>query len=163
MSQYFLLLSELFALEKYGNLIFITHGYDFAIPSKDKRGFFVSRQHFLNGQLGSGEWLYDALVRKGIMKQEDREAILYAMIYEFNEMLIQLTQYKAFTRLYHIDCRGTANGIDDWFDELHLKSHKFKEVADTFKQTISKLVHNETPPTQKVFKVRGDLQYSHIA
>ena len=31
---------------------------------------------------------------------------------------------------------GVAKGHDDWFDELHLKSHVFKKVANAYKECI---------------------------
>ena len=155
MSQYFLLLSEIYSLEKFQNLKFITHGYDFPIPSSKKRGFPISRQRALNLFLDTGKWMHDVMQIKRIYDPKDQQAIMYAMIYEFNEMLIQLANYKHFKNLYHIDCRGTALSIRDWFDELHLKSGKFRMVANTFNECI------KGDSTQKVYKVRKDLSFTN--
>ena len=53
---------------------------------------------------------------KGVTNKVDQEAVLYAMIYEFNEMLIQLAEFEGLPNLFHIDSRGYANE-KDWFDE----------------------------------------------
>ena len=62
-----------------------------------------------------------------------RSAILYTMITEFNEMLIQLANFHGLPNLYHIDCRGVARDEHDWFDELHLKSESFGVIANAYK------------------------------
>ena len=103
----------------------------------------------------NGKWLLDVMELKQIYDKDDQEAILYAMIHEFNEMLIQLAHYKGFTNLYHIDCRGAA-GLNSkgWFDELHLTSNKYERVSQTFIECIQSASKN------KVFKVRKDLEFS---
>ncbi len=74
------------------------------------------------------------------------------MIYEFNEMLIQLANFKRLRNVFHIDCRGHAKE-DDWFDELHLKSDAFKKVANAFKYCITQNIGMENDPTEKVYRV----------
>lgn len=156
MSQYFLLLSEIFEIPKYKKkLMFITQGYDFVIPTAKRNGFPISRNRLVNIGMNTGKWLFDPMRMKRINETETQKAILYTMIYEFNEMLIQLARYKGFPNLYHIDCRGTADSQQDWFDEIHLKSKKYKMIAQTYTECIDAI-----PCKQKVFKVRKDKQYS---
>ena len=162
MSQYFLLISELMAIPRYKDLKFITQGYDFAIPSYKRRGFIVSRQRAINSFMDTGKWLYDPLTRKRITDPEDQQAILYAMIYEFNEMLIQLACYEKFTNLFHIDCRGTGEDFKDWFDEIHLNSKKYKEVANAYMECVDDQILNKRNANKKVYKVRQDLHYSSL-
>ncbi len=132
--QYFLFLNNITRVPAYKNMLILTHGYDFAIPSSKKHGNWLSMQRILNEFTDTGKWLYEALAMKGITKSEDQEAVVYTMIYEFNEVMIKLANY--FPTVFHIDCRGVA-GPDDWFDELHLKSDKFEAVAATYKKCIA--------------------------
>ncbi|MEL7530552.1 MAG: hypothetical protein AAFN10_04555 [Bacteroidota bacterium] len=134
MSQYYLLVTELSNLKRFSHIKFITQGYDFAIPSPRKASVFKARNRLLNDFMNSGRWLHDPMVLKGIFDPDDQAAIAYTMVWEFNEMLIMLSEH--FDNLYHIDCRGTAKSEDDWFDEIHLKSHVFQKIADTFKLCI---------------------------
>jgi hypothetical protein len=39
-----------------------------------------------------------------------------------------------------MDLRDIPLSEDDWYDELHLKSHKYKEVAMRFKKLIDEKV-----------------------
>ena len=90
-------------------MMIITHGYDYTLPYNKNRGFFLSVQRIINEFLDTGHWLYEPLTTKGISKKYDQEAVMYAMIYEFNEMLIQLANFKGLPNLFHIDCRGFAS------------------------------------------------------
>ncbi|MFK7920596.1 MAG: hypothetical protein AB8H47_01505 [Bacteroidia bacterium] len=146
MSQYYLLVTELSNLKRFNHIKFITQGYDFAIPSPRKASRIKVRNRLLNNFMNSGRWLHDPMVLKGIFDPEDQESIAYAMVWEFNEMLIMLSEH--FDNLYHIDCRGTANSEDDWFDEIHLKSHAFQKIADTFQTCIE-----SGDKTKKVYRV----------
>ena len=157
-TQYFLFVAQVSQLERYAHLKFFTHGYDFAIPSDKRRGIFMRR--ILNYFLNSGNWLYDPLMMQGITDPKDQRAVVYTLICEFNEMMIQLATYQGFPHLYHIDCRGTAQSQDDWFDEIHLESKSYEKVADTFHRAI-KATREEPSPQQKVFPVRADRSYSN--
>jgi len=62
---------------------------------------------------------------------------------EVNERFRWLATYKEegsdvfkFPNLYHVDCRDVAGGFNGWFDEIHLKSQKFKIVAEGYKHLI---------------------------
>ena len=41
-----------------------------------------------------------------------------------------------FNRVVLIDCRDVAYGQRDWYDELHLKTHKFKDIARIYRMVI---------------------------
>lgn len=89
---------------------------------------------------------------KGITNPEDQKDIIYTMINEFNEMLIQLANFKQFPNLFHIDCRGTAKKPEDWYDELHLKS--YESIASTYKMCIKDNLRMSNPNlSKKVYKV----------
>lgn len=148
MVQYFLLFKNLIQLSEYKKMCIVTHGYDFSIPTAKRRGGFFHK--FVNAQMDTGRWLFDALAGKGIMNQQDQKDVIYVMIYEFNEMLIQLAQFNEFENVYHIDCRGVAQD-DDWYDELHLTSGKFGEVANSFKQCM--LENYKILGKKKIYKV----------
>ena len=130
-AQYFLFFKNLIQLEKYRDMLILTQGYDFAVPTdRHRKGFWRKR---VNKSMDTGRWLYGPLMGKGIVEDQDLRDVLYVMITEFNEMLISLVQYAEFENVCHIDCRGVVqNEDDDWFDELHLTSKKYKEVADVY-------------------------------
>jgi hypothetical protein len=153
--QYFIFFHNLiFNTDKYKDLVFITQGYDFALPSDKKlKRFWRPLQGLVNTVNGSGKWLFTPCMMVGLTDPDDQKAAVFAMIYEFNEMLIQIANYSGFPNLYHIDCRGAAKP-NDWYDELHLNSAKFAEVAEVFHKCIKDTnrvygVHK----TKKVYKV----------
>ncbi|MEL6672577.1 MAG: hypothetical protein AAFR61_10310 [Bacteroidota bacterium] len=165
MTQYFLLVSEITKLGKYKKLLLITQGYDAPQPSNKLAPWWKLPQRIVNKSLGSGKWLYQPLMMKGITNPKDQEAIIYTMIYEFNEMLIQLAEYKAFRNLFHIDCRGVGKKPEDWFDEIHLTSKRYADVAFTFFTCINEVIpHREKIATgeythgKKVFRVVDTLK-----
>lgn len=147
--QYFLLFKNLTLSKKYNNVLFITQGYDYPFPSDENRGCVISLQRILNKVIDTGIWLYQPLCMKGIPIGQDQKDIVYSMIYEFNEMLIQLASYQGFSNLFHVDCRGVAPKFDDWFDELHLISTVYKKIAKTYKLCIdnNKLKKGSNPNT----------------
>lgn len=151
MAQYFLLIYELTHVKRYEDLVFLTQGYDYVIPSRERRGAWISFHRLVNQQLDTGKWVYDALMLKGITDPQTQKDVIFTMITEFNEMLISLANYKGFPNLYHIDCRGVAEDEDDWFDEIHLRSEKFELVSNKYYEVIGKALKKET--TQKVYRV----------
>lgn len=160
--QYFLMVQELSQLERYSKMLFITQGYDFAIPSSSRRGFFDQR--LINWFTNSGKWLFEPLNLKGITDPKDQYAIVYAMIQEFNEMLIQLAVYDGFPNLFHIDCRGVGEQQSYWFDEIHLKSRHFKKIGDVFYQCMNenfRLRRKGLSRQDKVYKVLESSSYSN--
>ena len=134
--QYTLLFNDIYHPEnKHNKVISITQGYDFPIPSPLRRwSLRYPLQHYINKKLDSGNWLYTPLMLKGIINKTDQESILLTMIYEFNEMMSNFANY--YEKVYHVDNRGITESIEDWYDELHLKSHFFKSVADAYEKII---------------------------
>lgn len=158
MAQYFLLVAELQGLEKYKHMMMITQGYDFPLPSRRRRGGLLQR--LLNNKLDSGKWLFDPMMMKGITDPVDQQAVVYAMIHEFNEMLIQLASYKGFPNLFHIDCRGVAENESDWYDEIHLENHGYERIAQTYLQCMKENLYLRNGSTNKVYRVEEKKQYS---
>ncbi len=109
---------------KFNDMIIITQGYDFPIPSNNKSFFKPLRWAF-----GNGRWLHDPLIMKGISDREEQRSVVAAMIFEFNEMLIATG--RKFQRVYHIDSRGLLADTD-WADELHARSRAFERIADKY-------------------------------
>lgn len=137
MVQYFTLFFKLLNnTDKFKQMLILTQGYDFAIPSKERKGSITQR--FFNRIMNNGKWLYDSLVLKGIDDPFDQQAVVYFMIYEFNEMLSRIAQFKHFPNVFHMDIRGFATE-KDWFDELHLKSKPNRQISAVFKDVIEKI------------------------
>lgn len=151
MLQYFSMFFNINKKPAYRNMLVITQGYDFAIPSKERNGAFISLQRTINSIQNTGNWLFAPLNLKGITNPDEQRAIVYFMIYEFNEMLIPLAKY--FDNVFHIDCRGTAESKDDWFDELHLESHAFKKVAKKYEECIKDNARKISSATNKIYRV----------
>ena len=96
----------------------------------------------VNSFLDSGKWLFQPLMMRGILDEQLQRSIVTTFIYEFNTMMMSLAKDADLPNVYHIDCRGVPKQQSDWFDELHLKSHKFKEVAQAYTKLIDQLVKN---------------------
>lgn len=148
--QYFVFFTNLKQTRKFDKMLILTQGYDYVKPTHAKRGNWLSVQRIVNSFTDTGKWLYEPLNTKGIIDEEDQEAVMYTMIYEFNEMLIQLANYHGFGNVFHIDCRGVA-GDDDWFDELHLKSASFEKIAEVYRRCIRE--NRRQPGEKKVYRV----------
>jgi hypothetical protein len=129
--------------DKFDNLTIITQGYDFAIPTFDLGfGFNLFKWHkpLTNFFMKNGKWLKLPLLLKGIKDPYIQEAIVYAMIYEFNEMLIKVTSN--YNNVYHVDCRG-LNTRNTWYNELHPESNIFRKIARAYEMCIDgKFSHN---------------------
>ena len=141
--QYLLILKNIQLSKKFDNMKIITHGYDFPIPSSNRNIF----KHPLRWFNKNGKWLDEPLRIRGIHEPFEQQAILTAMIHEFNEMLIDLSKKDKNKNLYHIDCRGFASE-NYWLDELHLKSKYYKEIAKIYVECIE-----SSDTTKKVFKL----------
>ncbi|HVF82477.1 MAG TPA: hypothetical protein VM884_11105 [Flavisolibacter sp.] len=159
-TQYWILLSSLSRAEKLKDLKVITQGYDYVIPfPKVRRGPDVI-QWVINKSTDTGDWLRTPLMLKGLRKIENHIAVTAYFIDKVNEMFIKLATYKdssgeyKFPNLYHVDCRGVAGGFEGWFDEIHLKSHKFEIVATAYKHIIFQTGLGKEPfdAKQKVVK-----------
>ena len=154
--EYLLLLQNLFDPKLYG-LSIITHGYDFMRPRKTFFRCWNPWRWFLNWWLG-GRWLWVPMQEKGLEEDNKRDAI-YVMVSEFNEMMIDLAKYSGHPRLFHVDCRGMAIRNKDWFDEIHLTSRAFKEVALVIQCCIKKAKENKEADRRKTQRVFIGLDY----
>lgn len=122
----------------------ITQGYDYALPKGTAPKFsFRPRRWYvpLIRQLGHGIWLQTPLQMRGITNKEDQRAIVYCLIYFFNEMMIHTG--KIFNEkkglgdtVYHIDSRESV-GEKGWSDELHPLPQKFRQTAATIAYCIN--------------------------
>lgn len=142
-TQYWILLSSLNKAKKLKDLKVITQGYDYVMPFPKRRRGPDTIQWLINKSTDTGDWLRTPLKLKGLHKIENHVAVMAYFIDKVNEMFIWLATYKApgsdaykFPNLYHVDCRNVAGGFDGWFDEIHLKSHKFKVVANAYKHLV---------------------------
>ncbi len=138
--QFFVFFVSLSTAKQYKHMLMITQGYDYTLPYHGSRSYFPAMQYIFNRFVDTGAWLFDPLKMKGITDAKTQEAIMYTMITEFNEMLIQLATFEGLPNLFHIDCRGVARNEDDWFDELHLKSETFRVIAKTYKACMEENV-----------------------
>ncbi|MBN1417011.1 MAG: hypothetical protein JW973_18085 [Bacteroidales bacterium] len=139
--QYELMFSNIFT--KYPNLKIITQGYDYACP--DPRIHFGINlcnwhQPFLNLAAGTGKWLYQSFMLKGITMEELQRKIVKTMIFDFNEMLIKIAMKSDYPNLYHIDCRRICTSRNDWYDELHPKPYVFKKIARKYQECIDGII-----------------------
>ena len=104
---------------KFPGMKIITQGYDYPIPSFKKGfGLLPGRWYipFIRTFLGHGIWLKEPMQVRGITKDQVQQNILYAMIYLFNEMMIEmgtLFNTDGEARVFHIDSRGSV-GRTGW-------------------------------------------------
>lgn len=150
--QYLVFFSSLSKVPQYQKMLMIVQGYDYPLPYNGSRANMLSMQRIFNEFVDTGAWLFEPLNMKAITDPSTQEAILYAMITEFNEMLVQLVSFSGLPNLFHIDCRGIAQEEDDWFDELHLKSHAYKVIAEAYKDCIKSNLNRSTPSIKKVYR-----------
>lgn len=128
--------------KKYPSTKIIVHGYDYPIPSLKKSNHLLSR--IVGLVLPNGRWLYQPLQLAGITEQVDKEAVLYTLLFLFNELLENIA--KDYTNVEYVDCRLTVPQ-DGWFDELHPNSRWFGVIAKKFEKRIDgdindKVKHN---------------------
>lgn len=128
---------------KFSGMKIVTQGYDYPIPSYGKNfglNPLLWYVPFIRMFLGHGIWLKTPLMMRGITDKVVQTDILYAMIYLFNEMMIQIgVDFNADHRepiVSHIDSRGfmKANG---WTDELHPKSSRQILIGEVFVECIN--------------------------
>lgn len=141
---------------KFPGIKIITQGYDFAIPSFDKKfGFNPLKWYvpFIRKFLGHGVWLKEPLETRGIVDPLVQRSIVYAMIYLFNEMMIEMNVYFNTAdelKVMHIDSRGSI-GEDGWTDELHPLPQHFMNTGNVFVDCLNGIV---APTYQNVFVVK---------
>lgn len=77
---------------------------------------------------------------RGITNEEAQRDVLYAMIFLFNEMMIEVGEVfqgiAGYDCVFHIDSRG-AVGDKGWTDELHPLPENFKRTGASFIQCIN--------------------------
>ncbi len=133
----------------FDSLKIITQGYDYAIPNSSKKfGFRLL--------LPNGIWLNDPLDSLGITGQKNKESIVMAMMFDFNEMLIELG--KEYPNIYHVDVRGFIDYMQNsdnkksgkyWFDELHPTNYIFQQIAEVYYS----IIENKVEPHKRVFNM----------
>ncbi len=143
--QYTLLFTNLFQkTEKFSGMKILTHGYDYPIPSFSL-GFGWNPLKFwkpiTNKFMKNGKWLKYPMMLKGISDQKTQDAIAYAMIFEFNEMMVDFTnrEEEMYQTIHHIDCRG-INDSNSWYNELHPESHIFKMISQAYQDVIDGII-----------------------
>lgn len=143
--QYYLVLESLKkADEDYfsNELTIIVQGYDYTIPRFNKGPRLGQR--IVNSVTDHGDWLALPLMTKGIINATDQRAVMTTIIFEFNEMLLDVISDPRFdyAKIFLIDCRGAIEKLSYldrrffWFDELHPSSSIFKEIAGAYMQCI---------------------------
>lgn len=137
--QYTILFKQLYSSNsKHKHILSLTQGYAYPYPKKGVNfSFRYPLQPLINFFLDSGQWLFRPLMIKGILNRELQRSIILTFIYEFNQMMIDISKNPDFKNVHHIDCRKIPQKPKDWFDELHLKSHVFGKVAALYEQEIS--------------------------
>jgi hypothetical protein len=135
--------------DRFESVKIITQGYDYVIPSY-KREFGIRK--FMD----NGQWLKEPLMMNGIDDPYLQQAVMKTMIFETNEMLIELG--KEYDNVYHVDSRGITAYYakykgkpteDYWVDELHPKSVIFGIIANAY----TDIIDNKIPSTQRVVNV----------
>jgi len=133
----------------FDSLKIITQGYDYSIPNS-KRKFGV--RMFIE----NGAWLKMPLENIGIMDLYTQRSIIMALIFDFNEMLIELG--KEYPNIYHVDSRGFIDYFEKvnnkkqgtyWYDELHPSKKAFSEISKVYISIINKTY----PSSKRVFSV----------
>lgn len=130
---------------KFEGIKIITQGYDYPLPSF-KKSFGLNPITwyipFVRKFLGHGGWLKMPLQIRGIIDNEKQQQVMYAMIYLFNEMMIEMgTLFNAGrspARVFHIDSRESV-GKNGWADELHPRPAHFIKTGKTFVECIKQI------------------------
>ena len=142
---------------KFDGIRIITQGYDYPLPSFDKKpGLNPFKWYipFIRMFLGHGSWLKQPLQIRGINNSESQRKVMYAMIYLFNEMMIEMGSFfnalQPKPRVYHIDSRDSV-GEDGWTDELHPRPAHFIKTGKTF---INCIKQDMTPTYGNVYVVK---------
>lgn len=122
--------------DRFWNLMIITQGYDYPIPSfKEKFGKSMFTKN--------GEWIKEPLMMIGITDSQTQEDIIKAMIFDFNEMIIELG--KEFANVIHMDIRGFTQYYENvyhkkqgkfWYDEIHPKSKIYHKISESYEALI---------------------------
>ena len=128
--QYVLFLRNLRQSRRFEGMLIVTQGYDFVVPRRESTAPWWAMRRYVNNAVGSGKWLWIPFEKKELNDSQKKDAT-YAMVFEFNELLMSIARFDGFAPMAHIDCRGLA-ADDDWYDEIHLTSKAFKTVAKLY-------------------------------
>ncbi len=127
----------------FDSLKIITQGHDYAIPNSGKK-FGVRLL------LENGKWLKKPFENEGITDQYTQESIVMALIFDFNEMLIELG--KEYHNISHVDVRGFTSFLEQynhkktgtyWYNELHPSNPVFAEISKTYVAIINNNISKE--------------------
>jgi len=127
----------------------ITQGYDNSIPSSKRK--FGIRLFMKNGQ-----WLKKPLELNGILDKKTQESIVMAIIFDFNEMLIELG--KEYDNIYHVDIRGFTRYLEKyynkspgsfWYNEMHPTNIVFKEISKVY----AKIINSKPKSDKRIYNV----------
>ncbi len=127
--------------DKFYGIRIITQGYDYPIPSFDKHFGLNPLLWYIpiiRSFLGHGGWLKAPMQMRGINNPGTQRDIVYAMIYLFNEMMIDIGRLFNTTdccHVSHIDSRDSVTK-QGWTDELHPKPEHFMKTAKVFVDCI---------------------------
>lgn len=102
----------------------IVHGYDYPVKLND----------------ASKGWLGRYMIEKGISRPGDRQAIIHAIMDNFNRRLKEVAM--EFDNVSYLDLRGLVRfnpgeAVDQWYDEIHPNDDGFQQIAMKFMQKIS--------------------------
>ena len=108
------------------NLHVLVHGYDYPVKLND----------------ANKGWLGRYMIEKGINREGDRREIIRLIMDTFNGKL--KTVADAFENVTYVDVRNivrfnVAEGVDQWYDEIHPNNEGFQQVAMKFLQTINEI------------------------
>jgi len=152
--QYYYIFRGILTSGKFSGIKIITQGYDYAQPSRTL-GFGPKLwrwyKPFARMFLGHGTWLKTPLDIRGISDVTIQRDVIYAMIYLFNEMMIEtgelFQKIAGYDCVFHVDSRG-AIGDDGWTDELHPLPENFKKTGKAFIDCINGI----PSPSRLVYK-----------
>jgi hypothetical protein len=137
-AQYLLLFRQLYAENSTRrDIVTITQGYDYAIPSFGKSwSLRYPLKKLVNIVLDNGCWLMRPLRIGGILDETLQKALVMTFIYEFNQIFVDIARMSEFGNVYHVDCRNLAFSDKCWYDELHYRRHVYKIVARAYSHII---------------------------
>jgi hypothetical protein len=150
--EYKILLASLHKLDSihFDFMKIITQGYDYVLPSSQRD--FGMRLITKNGH-----WLQKPFIKSGITDPATQESVIMAMIFDFNEMLIEIG--KEYNNIYHVDVRGFTHFMEErdckekgdyWFDEMHPTSYIFAKIAAVY----TAIINNEMPKYQHIVNIK---------
>ena len=159
--QYYLLIDGILSHsspgQKFNGIRILTQGYDYPIPSHFK-GYGLNPLKwyvpFIRIAFGHGSWLKTPLQLRSVLDPTVQQAIVYAMMYLFNEMMIEMGTIFSIDknlpdRVFHIDSRGSV-GTNGWTDELHPLPQHFIKIGEVFTNCIKQ---NKPPSYGQVYVV----------